>query len=219
MKQSVDLPLSNVSVWFGDSSSASMQDKPWDTPWLVPGNFIENAVVSLGASPVNPPGLALFFRKFTSGLASLTGVGIFNYKALAQVFSLRCSCSCSAILLNLQAQTCYKIVVPLVSVVVPYSFLLSRLCIFLLFCSWFMGLTMYWFDISFLRTNFLWFPIFNSINFVSNLFLYSVYCEFHFLLSCTSVLGILTTLTLNSQHNSSRSLSYLSLCQRSGSSP
>ena len=65
MKQSVDLPLSSVSVWFGDSSSASMQDKPWGAPWLVPGNVIENAVVSLGASPVNPPSLALFFRRFT----------------------------------------------------------------------------------------------------------------------------------------------------------
>lgn len=115
---------------------ACRTSKPWGAPQLVPGNFVENAIVSSGAPSEPEPGAV--FQKVYLWLSFTHRWRYFHCKALAQVFSLCCSCSCSAILLNLQAQTCYKIVVPLVSVVVPYSFLLSRLCIFLFFVlgSW-----------------------------------------------------------------------------------
>lgn len=55
MKQSVVLPLSSVSVWFQDSSSAGLPGKV-----SFPGKFVENAVVSLSKTHLD---LALFFEK------------------------------------------------------------------------------------------------------------------------------------------------------------
>lgn len=92
--------------------------------------------------------------------------------------------------------------------VVSYSFLLSILCIFLLFCFWFIGLTVYHFTRTFNRTKSLWFLICNAMHFASTLyfffFFFFIYGEFCFLLSCTSVVGTLTTLASNSQHNCSQ---------------